>query len=610
MSKIFWYFPSTGHGENHGFQDPLLQYFQGDHENYIAREAIQNAVDARLDYDKPVSVVFEKTAILNSSFPGYSELLDKLHRCLVFVKGQDKAEPFFKSAIALLKGKNLPVLKISDFNTRGLSGSDDDVDGNWHRLVRAAGTSSLKGAGGGSFGIGKGAPIVASALRTVFYSSINDKDELVFQGKARLVSHHDDERDVRQGIGFYGVEGYKALRNDALVPDFFKRSERGTDIYVMGYKTGADWKGKLIKSVLHNFWLAIYNGDLEVSIRDGSELTITKSNLRKYLDDYDAEDAKFYFEAVTNWTKDFHVELKHLGKVSLYVRKQDNYPSRVMMARKPRMLVAEKQYRSLREPYAAVFICDNDKGNALLRDLEPPAHDKWNRDLADNGKIIMRELDEFIKEKLKSMGEDITSEPQDIPGLARYLPDNEEREYLSLTEAEAVDPTELNTDEETGHEIGAEKELASADIETIVRKGIVTTKENKPVGPTPPVGPGNGPSGRATGPEEGTKEGARIKTSAISFRSFVQKGKAGFEYHLAITGREDCEGAIRLVAVGDEGSYPVELKSVAEEKSGTSYDTSESMIKGLSIENGKTLKLIVLLASPKKYALAIENYEG
>ena len=102
----------------------------------------------------------------------------------------------------------------------------------------------------------------------------------------------------------------------------------------------------------------------------------------------------------------------------------------------------------------------------------------------------------------------------------------------------------------------------------------------------------------------------RIKTSAISFRSFAQKGKAGFEYHFAITGRENCEGAIRLIAVGDEGSYPVEVKSAIDEKSNKSYETSESMIKGLSVESGKTLKLIVRLASPKKYAIGIENYEG
>jgi hypothetical protein len=64
------------------------------------------------------------------------------------------------------------------------------------------------------------------------------------------------------------------------------------------------------------------------------------------------------------------------------------------------------------------------------------------------------------------------------------------------------------------------------------------------------------------------------------------------------------------VAVGDEGSYPVELKSVIDEQTGKKYETSESMIKGLSVESGKTLKLIARLTSPQKYALGIENYEG
>src|SRR3989344_4055639 len=144
-TELRWFFPSTDHGENDGFADSLLEYFQGDHEKYIAREAIQNAVDARLDYSKPVSVVFEKLSIPTSSFPGRAELLDRLHRCLAFVKSQEKAEQFFKSAIALLEGKNIQVLKISDFNTKGLSGSDDEVAGNWYRLVKAAGTSSPKG---------------------------------------------------------------------------------------------------------------------------------------------------------------------------------------------------------------------------------------------------------------------------------------------------------------------------------------------------------------------------------------------------------------------------------------------------------------------------------
>ncbi len=610
QESLCWFFPSTDHGENDGFADSLLEYFQGDHEKYIAREAIQNAVDARLDYASPVSVVFQRYSIPVAQLPGHTELLDKLNRCLTFVKGQERAEEFFKSAIALLKGKDLPVLKISDFNTKGLTGGDEEVEGNWYRLVRAAGTSSPKGVAGGSFGIGKGAPIAASGLRTVFYSSINDKGELVCQGKARLVSHHDGKRDVRQGVGFFGVKGYQAIRNSSLVPAVFKREDRGTDIFVIGYKSGSDWQQKLIKSVLHNFWLSILHGSLEVTVRDDSEIVITKDNLREALEEYDAEDARFYFEAITKPSQTFEQELKHLGKVALFVRKDDSYPGRVMMARKPRMLVQEKGYRVLREPYAGVFFCEDDKGNALLRDLEPPAHDKWDYARAATGQAALRELDDFIKQSLKTMAESSTSEPEDIPGLSSYLPDSDNRDYLPSSAGDVLEETGTSSNQESGREIGADKSSEGNGSDAVLRKGVVTNKQQGAVKATPPQGPGKGPRGRATGSEGGEQQGARINTSAIGFRSFIQRGKKGLEYHFAITAKEDCEGAIRIVAVGDDGSYPAELASAVDARSGESYEIGDSMIKGLKLKSGETIKLAVGLKSGRKYALGIETYEG
>lgn len=235
---FMWDFPSTGGGEEHGFADSQLEHFQGDHEKYIARETIQDAVDVRVDYSKPVTVRFERFDIPVAELPGAEMLKDRIGRCLEFVKNQEKAEKFFKNASELLNGKKITVLKISDFNTKGLSGSDDDREGGWYRLVRAAGTSSPKGVRGGSFGIGKGAPIAASALRTVFYSTINEKGETAFQGKARLVSHYGDEKDVRQGVGFCGLapNGRLAVRNSNDIPEIFRRAEQGTDISSLALK--------------------------------------------------------------------------------------------------------------------------------------------------------------------------------------------------------------------------------------------------------------------------------------------------------------------------------------------------------------------------------------
>jgi len=224
--------------------------------------------------------------------------------------------------------------------------------------------------------------------------------------------------------------------------------------------------------------------------------------------------------------------------------------------------------------------------------------------------VILRELDNFIKQSLKTMAESVTSEPEDIPGLSSYLPDSDDRDYMPSNAGDAFEETGTSSDRESGREVGADKDSEDAGVEAVLRKSVVTNKQIGPVKPTPPQGPGKGPHGRATGPDDGNKQGARINTAAINFRSFVQSGKKGLEYHFAITAKEDCEGAIRIVAVGDDGSYPIDIGSVTDAKTGKSYETGDSLIKGLAIEDGKTIKLIVRLASERKYALGIETYEG
>ena len=79
---------------------------------------------------------------------------------------------------------------------------------------------------------------------------------------------------------------------------------------------------------------------------------------------------------------------------------------------------------------------------------------------------------------------------------------------------------------------------------------------------------------------------------------------------MAITGHEDCEGAIRLVAIGDDGSYPIDITWAKDVKTGKVYEIGDSLIKDLVIKTGEKLKLAVKLPSANKYALGIETYEG
>lgn len=63
----------------------------------------------------------------------------------------------------------LNVLRISDFNTKGLEGADTgDYKSSWGRLVKCNGASNQNSTAGGSYGIGKSASFLCSDLRTVF----------------------------------------------------------------------------------------------------------------------------------------------------------------------------------------------------------------------------------------------------------------------------------------------------------------------------------------------------------------------------------------------------------------------------------------------------------
>ncbi len=68
MSMI-WHFPSTDGGPDEGINDSGVWQFEGNRESSVARECIQNSLDARVDENKPVRVVFSKIAVDNYQIP-------------------------------------------------------------------------------------------------------------------------------------------------------------------------------------------------------------------------------------------------------------------------------------------------------------------------------------------------------------------------------------------------------------------------------------------------------------------------------------------------------------------------------------------------------------
>jgi len=104
---------------------------------------------------------------------------------------RESTEKFVKNALAMLAQDELPILKISDFNTTGLTvgAKGDDRNSDWAKLTKSVGASDKHAGKLGSFGIGKHATYACSDLRTVFYGTLDTAAMTAVQGAAKLVTH-------------------------------------------------------------------------------------------------------------------------------------------------------------------------------------------------------------------------------------------------------------------------------------------------------------------------------------------------------------------------------------------------------------------------------------
>lgn len=628
-----WVFARSDGGRESGFHDAGVETFKGNFDRYLARELIQNSLDARLDPNKPVHVKFEVLTIERSAIPGMDNLRGTFERCAEYWRDQKKVRKFFEDATALASQSRLHALLVRDYNTTGVPGSDIDRTKNWYHLIRCAGSSSKGGGEGGSFGIGKNAPFAASRLRTVLYSTLTTDGKPAFQGVATLVSHKLPEGATAQPTGYLGGDFGESIRSLEQIPPKFRRAEPGLDIVALEYPAAPSWQDDLVYSVLDNFWPAIDFGDLVVTV--GNQ-TINSSNLSTLLETFSGQEeftAHLFYRAFKMPTQSFHERLPKLGKVSLYLYTGDlDLPKRVAMVRKTGMIIFQKGYLRSILPFCGVFICRNDEGNLLLRDMEPPRHDTWDPDHPEKGlnKKIEAEYMGFIRDCIKKLVPIDDSKVISIPDLNRFLPDDDETAeeafdaamHVEKSEApnrsplpekivgQKLDPRKKNMQPDQSKQGGNDDDTNSDDGEGI---GVSPGKGTNDA----PGGQGNGGGdGKRTGNTDSTKGekgGVQSKPSIpIRFRTFATNPDAGV-YSLMVS-KEDSTRAssiyLAVSTVGDDQKAPAEIKSVR------LIDGKSISIAGLglfgpvSLPSQRALQLEVVLSEPLRVAMEVTAYEA
>jgi hypothetical protein len=173
-NNLGWEFPIDTADQWHGFNDPGIEHFRGDPFGNLAREILQNSLDAASG--SPVVVKFTKQDVLLNDIPDIDQLRSTFTKCLAASQDESpKAKEFFEQAAKILSSKRTPVLSIEEENTSGIVGPCQNGKP-YYAFMKATGQSKKDAdaaeTGLGSYGIGKFAPFAVSDLRTIFVSTI------------------------------------------------------------------------------------------------------------------------------------------------------------------------------------------------------------------------------------------------------------------------------------------------------------------------------------------------------------------------------------------------------------------------------------------------------
>jgi hypothetical protein len=615
---IEWFFAKNEGGRESGFHDAGVETFKGDTDRSLARELIQNSLDARYDNQKPVKVEFELLELKAKDIPDQKNLASTLERCAEYWPHDRKAKEFFDTATKLANQKTIPALKISDYNTTGVLGGKDEKKKNFYNLIRCAGASSKTGDEGGSFGIGKNAPFAASEIRTVFYSTYNKDKEHIFIGVATLVSHLGDRGQKLQATGYLAGNDGESVREKDEIPPQFLRTKLGTDIIILGFPHEKSWQKNLMYSVLENFWPAIEFGDLIVTVGDQQ---ISKSNLSDLLTSFSGEEdfsAHRYYKAYTSPAMDFPEDLPTLKSVTLYLSTgETDLPKKVAMIRKPGMVVYTRRFQSV-VPYCGVFVCRNETGNRILRDMEPPSHNDWNPNLPEKGKNKKAESEfaHFIRDMIRKLVPSDDTKVINVPGLSRFLPDDGDMPEDAV---------------EGGEEQKAESIARSRLPEKIPAKKIdprhTTAKPDHLLlaeGEGEAVGEGEFPEGEGNGGTNGDGGGGSgsvrkgqgggeqsMPTIPIQYRTFAMNVDSGV-YSLTVQSddKNSKNSTLSIWIVGDQGRAPADISS-ARQQDGKPIPVKGGVLGPLVLPNKKgSLHLEFKLKEPLRLAMEVAAHEA
>lgn len=498
-----WQFPSNSNAVDIGLNDAGIETFSKDSIEYLVRESIQNSLDAKKD-DNIVRVTFDIFEISSDKIPGYASIKDAINKCLSSNKKDSQAQKFFSKAQNILSQENISILKISDYGTVGLLGSENPTDEytNWYGLIKKEGASNNKtGSSGGSFGIGKNVYFGASNIRTVYFSSYNSAGHKSHIGLAKLISFQ--EKDYKTlGRGYYSKDNLFNPIDGLLQMLDENRNTYGTDIYLLSPSSELSNKDlKEIKnSVLENFFISIWEEQLIVKVQNQ---IIDKSSLELYIRELKANSKNSYlwdyYDLLTNkrGTGRYEINLKDSEFAKKFdfnddecflhvkVEETEKLNRKVLMSRKNGMRLFDWPSRITYLNFTAIVRIVGNKMNQAFRDMEVASHNGWEPGRCYDKKSYYKEMKEefqwFIRDSIQKLADDKITDKIDAFGVSDFIKDytnRDKKEYI-INELNSHF-TNISVKENNPKNVKKRKnKLAREEIEDIAENNEIITKNEK-----------------------------------------------------------------------------------------------------------------------------------
>ena len=446
--NVKWNFPHGKKLTPMGVNDPAINSFKSNIIDSLARETIQNSLDARDSEKKePVKVTFSFSDIETKTLPGFNELKEiALENAIKFwkKKGNDDTVKFLERFKSVIEADKVKILKISDYNTCGLDDTSYDA------LVLGNGYSEKANENAaGSKGIGKAAPFAASDLRLVFYNTV-PKDGIVrHAGVLNFVSFNPPETEpdiITQSRALYQDETTEYVPGQINFGfEEREKTEYGTDLFVVGLRNSdEDWKNKIIFSTVNNFLVSILENKLVVVVNDRiinketiQEVLIDLKNVNWNSDEKRLlESTENYYEAYTSpdsitfdLDESFKAKYSFIEDVTdgkLILLKKDRANRAILQTRISGMKIYDRRSISRSINFTGIFRATGKELDKFLRALENTNHDNWSPDqLSDNrkeAKAFLDDLYRWFKDKVIDSFVSDSADSIDAIGLSSFLP--------------------------------------------------------------------------------------------------------------------------------------------------------------------------------------------